>query len=409
MSGKHTIWPRIGQFRLREQDGLAPGVTSPRNLALGKQQYNRALYSFLAAGLAARWQWFFGQHSMLIHFVTDEPNKIPAVRAMLEPQHTVESHLLGAAAEQALSNGVLVVDADLRQAVPVAYLKTILRDLQGVSEKLFVVQSHLRDMIAQAFALGATDVVSRQREVVAKLARVELAQQRMKSAVAVEPPAIAKCAASFSSLFSAAEKGRRITLADAKQATLEVICGVRKNGLHAWLDDVRRYHEGTFQHCLLVTGVAVEFALNIKFSDADVMRLALAATLHDIGKARIPLAILDKPGYLDESEQTIMNSHPVIGYELLKLIPDISPEILDGVRHHHEYLDGSGYPDGLTAPKISDLVRLLTIADIFAALVERRPYRPPMAGQDAYKVLCNMDGKLEGSLVKAFRGVALSV
>ena len=64
---------------------------------------------------------------------------------------------------------------------------------------------------------------------------------------------------------------------------------------------------------------------------------------------------------------------------MLKAHPEISPEILDGVRHHHEYLDGSGYPDGLTAPEISDLVRLLTISDIFAALIESRPYRPPMS------------------------------
>ncbi len=344
---------------------------------------------------------------MLIHFVTDEPNKIPAIRAMLEPQYTVEPHLLGAAAEQALRNGVLLVDADLRKAVPVGHLKTILRDLQGISEKLFVVQSHLRDMIAQAFALGATDVISQKREIAPKLARVELAQRRTKPNLVSDPPGLAACAASFRSLFSVAESGRQITLADAKKATQEVIYGVKQNGLHAWLDDVRRYHEGTFQHCLLVTGVAVKFALNIKFSDADVMRLGLAATLHDVGKARIPLVILDKPGCLDENEQKIMNRHPVIGYELLKPLPEISPEILDGVRHHHEYLDGSGYPDGLTEPEISDLVRLLTISDIYAALVERRPYRPPMSGRDAYKVLCDMVGKLEGSLVKAFSSVAL--
>ena len=72
-------------------------------------------------------------------------------------------------------------------------------------------------------------------------------------------------------------------------------------------------------------------------------------------------------------------------------------------RHHHEYLDGSGYPDGLAGSQISDLVRLLTISDIFAALVESRPYRPPMARQDAYQILCGMEGKLEGALVKAFR------
>jgi HD-GYP domain-containing protein (c-di-GMP phosphodiesterase class II) len=91
----------------------------------------------------------------------------------------------------------------------------------------------------------------------------------------------------------------------------------------------------------------------------------------------------------------------------LKDTSGVSPEILDGVRHHHEYLDGSGYPDALTAPEISDLVRLLTISDIFAALIESRSYSPPISRQDAYKILCGIDGRLERTLVRAFRNVAL--
>jgi putative nucleotidyltransferase with HDIG domain len=208
-------------------------------------------------------------------------------------------------------------------------------------------------------------------------------------------------------MFTAIRNGKLINLADAENATSQIIHGITQNGLGAWMDDVRRYHQGTFQHCLLVTGVAVGFALDLKFTYPDVKRLGMAATLHDIGKARIPLSILDKPGRLEPLEDEIMKRHPVIGYELLKDLAGISPEVLDGVRHHHEYLDGSGYPDALTAEKISDLVRLLTISDIFAALVEHRPYRPAMSREHAYKVLCEMGGKLEGSLVKAFRNVAL--
>jgi len=147
--------------------------------------------------------------------------------------------------------------------------------------------------------------------------------------------------------------------------------------------------------------------LDIGFASPDVKRLGMAATLHDVGKAHIPRSVLDKPGCLDRGEEEIMRRHPAIGYELLKDIPGIGPEILNGVRHHHEYLDGSGYPDALMAPQISDLVRLLTISDIFAALIESRPYRPIMSRQNAYKILCGMDGKLERSLVKAFRNVAL--
>lgn len=344
---------------------------------------------------------------MLVHFVTDEPSKIPAIRAMLEPQHEVEPQLLGAGDTPIISDGVLMVDADLRKAAPVEQIKRVLRDLHCVSEKLFVVQSHLHQMVAQAFALGATSVVSRPREVIPKLAQIETAQRAAQGGLANASPGITDGATAFASMFSAIREGKPFMLSDAENATSEIIDGIEQNGLGVWLDDVRRYHEGTFQHCLLVTGVAVGFALEIKFRNADVKRLGLAATLHDIGKARIPLSILDKPGRLDPSEEEIMKRHPVIGYELLKALPEIGREILDGVRHHHEYLDGSGYPDGLTAPKISDLVRLLTISDIFAALVESRPYRPPMARPDAYKILCEMDGKLERSLVKAFRNVAL--
>jgi putative nucleotidyltransferase with HDIG domain len=365
--------------------------------------YSRALvwklrshrFSFSLAGFA-----------MLVHFVTDEPTKIPAIRAMLEPQYRVVPRLLGGGDTHIGPSGVLMVDADLRKMVCVEQIRIVLRELSCISEKLFVVQTHVRSMVAQAYALGATAVVSRPREIISKLAQI--AEKAAQSSLADASPEITDSAAAFASMFSAIRGGKAIKLSDAELATSQIIDSIAQNGLTAWLDDVRRYHEGTFQHCLLVTGVAVGFALDVGFASPDVKRLGMAATLHDIGKARIPLSILDKPGRLDPDEDEIMRRHPVIGYELLKDLSDVSPEILDGVRHHHEYLDGSGYPDALRAPQISDLVRMLTIADIFAALIESRPYRPAMTRQNAYKILCGMDGKLERSLVKAFRNIALA-
>ena len=124
-------------------------------------------------------------------------------------------------------------------------------------------------------------------------------------------------------------------------------------------------------------------------------------------RPRFPLAVLDKPGRLDQRERALIETHPAAGYDVLKGIPGVSPEILDAVRHHHEYLDGSGYPDGLCAEGISDLVRILTISDIFAALIEDRRYRPPMPREQAYEIMRGMRGKLEGPLMVAFREVAL--
>lgn len=344
---------------------------------------------------------------MLIHFITDELAKISAIREILEPRHQVVSQLLGGEA-RGCSSGVLMVDADLRKRSCVEQIKLVLQRITSISEKLFVVEKHLHHMVAQAYALGATSVVSRSKEIASKLEQIEVAEKAALTDFAISPREIADGAAAFSSMFAAAREGKPISVSDAERATSQIINCIAEKGLSAWLDFVRGHHEGTYQHCLLVTGVAVGFGLDIGFAGKDVERLGMAATLHDIGKARIPLSILDKPGRLDPDEEVVMKRHPIVGCELLQDLADISPEVLDGVRHHHEYLNGSGYPDALTAENIPDLVRLLTISDIFAALIKSRPYSPTMSRRAAYQILCGMDGKLEMPLVKAFGRVALA-
>ena len=107
----------------------------------------------------------------------------------------------------------------------------------------------------------------------------------------------------------------------------------------------------------------------------DQRRLARAALLHDVGKAFIPVTILDKPGALTPEEMEEMRQHPRRGYDALSAQGGFPPEMLDVVLHHHEFLDGTGYPNGLSGKQISDIVRVTTIMDIYAALVEKRAYR----------------------------------
>src|SRR5262249_34928613 len=140
----------------------------------------------------------------------------------------------------------------------------------------------------------------------------------------------------------------------------------------------------------LVTAVAVSFGKLVGFGKVDQERLASAGLLHDLGKARVPIEILEKPTALTEDELGVMRTHPELGFEALRNAPDLPREMLDMVLHHHEYLDGSGYPHGLRANEISDLVRIMTIADIFSALIERRPYKAPMSGPAAYGYLQDM-------------------
>jgi hypothetical protein len=87
-------------------------------------------------------------------------------------------------------------------------------------------------------------------------------------------------------------------------------------------------------------------------------------------------------------------------------VPGLHREMLDMVAHHHEYLDGSGYPHGLQASELSDLVRMITIADIFGALIERRVYKAPLSGEAAYGILMDMGPKLDRDLVREFRGIS---
>jgi putative nucleotidyltransferase with HDIG domain len=210
------------------------------------------------------------------------------------------------------------------------------------------------------------------------------------------------------SIFSAACSGAPVDTTAVRTASDAIVNQLEEQGLSAWIETVRMHHSQTYQHCLLVTGVAGAFAQHIGASRKDRQRLSFAGMLHDIGKARIPLAILEKPGRLDESEMAVMRKHPEYGLDALSRTPALPAEMLDMVVHHHEFLDGSGYPHGLQGSEISDLVRMMTISDVFGALIERRSYKPPLSGEAAYQILLDMGPKLDKDLVRAFKFAAAS-
>ena len=210
----------------------------------------------------------------------------------------------------------------------------------------------------------------------------------------------------FEAIFNAIARGEGVSRTSVDNATTSVMAAIAAGGIRQWLEVVWTYDEATYQHCLLVTGLAAEFAAGLQFARSDQEHVTRAALLHDLGKARIPLAILNKSGALTSEEAAIMRTHARIGYELLSQQGDYEPELLEVVLRHHELLDGSGYPDGLAGPQISDLVRLVTICDVYAALIERRSYKQAMEPAPAFKILQEMENKLEGALVRAFAQVA---
>src|ERR1700736_4463862 len=348
---------------------------------------------------------------MSVHVVADTVVKLSALRAILEQHYTVTFELLGGAGIRCSESDALVVAADLRIVENIAALKEVLGRLSHIRKRIFLIDQNTRLFIVQAYALGATRVL------ISPVNRAnlfaELADSSHSDTTSIEVlhgthQAATLGATTIASMFSSVLSGKPIDVGSAKGAGSGIADNIAEDGLSSWLETVRRHHEGTYQHCLLVTGIAVEFGLSLGLAKPDMERLYSAAMFHDIGKAKIPLAILDKPGRLDAQEPALIETHPAAGYEVLKGNAGISLEILDAVRHHHEYLDGSGYPDALCAASISDVVRILTISDIFAALIEDRRYKPPMPRDRAYEIICKMRGKLEAPLVVAFKEVALS-
>lgn len=189
-----------------------------------------------------------------------------------------------------------------------------------------------------------------------------------------------------------------------------VVDAMRDGGLRRWLDVVAAHDDFTLRHCLLVAGLAAHLALHLGFSAKDRATLVRAGLVHDVGKASIPLAILNKPGPLDPDEMATIRTHPVAGHAILLASGMSDATTLAATRHHHEMLDGSGYPDGLSGEQIGDAVRLLTICDIGAALIERRPYRLPMSQADALVVMRKMAGHgLDPVLVDAFAASVATV
>jgi HD-GYP domain-containing protein (c-di-GMP phosphodiesterase class II) len=121
---------------------------------------------------------------------------------------------------------------------------------------------------------------------------------------------------------------------------------------------------------------------------------------------RVPDWFSKSPARLDD-EMAVMKKHAQYGFDALATVPDLPAEMPDMVVHHHKYLDGSGYPHGLKSAEISDLVRMITIADVFGALIQRRSCKRPLSGSTAYQILVDMGAKLDGDLVRAFMPVDL--
>jgi hypothetical protein len=189
---------------------------------------------------------------MLIHVISDSATRLAGVRTVLERRHAVTSELLGGLSIQRGKIQAVVVRVDLQSIESICTLKKILAGLSRVQKRIFLVENAAHLSVSQAYALGATSVLSGPLNS-AKLLKEVDDQTPADDGPTPDPGSSEAAAASgevaLASMFTATAGGMQIDVANIKNAGAEIAAAIEEHGLANWLATVRRHHEGTYQHC----------------------------------------------------------------------------------------------------------------------------------------------------------------
>ena len=160
--------------------------------------------------------------------------------------------------------------------------------------------------------------------------------------------------------------------------------------------------EYTFKHSVDVATMSMIVAKRYGFARERVYEIGIAGLLHDIGKSQIPNEVLNKAGKLTDEEFALMKQHTLLGYRILKDKKELSEDIKMGVLQHHEKANGKGYPMGIEEEKINQFARIISVVDIYDALVTERPYKKPFSPRDAVEMIMSMTGELDINVMRCF-------
>ena len=180
--------------------------------------------------------------------------------------------------------------------------------------------------------------------------------------------------------------GQAVDTDAAKELVTEVANSItRSEHAMVWLTNMKERDEYTSIHSMNVCILAVSFGRSLGMEKEELELLGLGGLLHDLGKMRVPLDILNKPSKLTFEEFEVMKTHPMEGYQMLKEQSDLPNEVLDIVKHHHERRNGKGYPSHLDGDQINNMTRIVAIVDVYDAITSDRCYHDAISPYDALK------------------------
>ncbi len=163
---------------------------------------------------------------------------------------------------------------------------------------------------------------------------------------------------------------------------------LRDPSLSLSLGKVHNADEYTFVHSFNVAVLTGYLTNRLHHGDRDCLqRVVIGSLLHDMGKAQIPIEILNKPGALTSEEFAVMKTHPDLGVEMARENGITAPDVLEVIHSHHEKWSGKGYPEGSKGSEISEVARIAAVADVFDALTAKRVYKEPMSSREALTLI----------------------
>ncbi len=200
----------------------------------------------------------------------------------------------------------------------------------------------------------------------------------------------------FSRLTASVISGEMLPREDIEESSRTLVEAAKGGHISAILAAVRDHDNYTFVHSLRVAAHMTLFGVSVGLRDGDLQALAEAGLLHDIGKLRIPTAILNKPGPLTSSEWEVMRGHVDTSVSILAEASQLRAEVLNVAARHHERLDGSGYPHGLKGRQLDEPSLVSAVVDIYTALTDRRSYKPAFTpAQSMAELRAYAPGRLE--------------
>jgi len=205
------------------------------------------------------------------------------------------------------------------------------------------------------------------------------------------------------SMFKEARLGNAIDAEACVPLVNDIADSVYRNpGALVSLARLKTADEYTYMHSVAVCALMVALGRTLGLDENQCREAGLAGLLHDLGKALTPQEVLNKPGKLTKEEFEIIKQHPVLGYEMLLTGKAVNAAALDVCRHHHERMDGTGYPDHLPAEQISLLARMGSVCDVYDAVTSNRPYKAGWDPAESIAQMASWKGHFDPAVFQAF-------